>query len=768
MKKINKLYYRLKSFLGAGSQKRFMRYFFISGALVLTCVFILISASISIDYKNNIGNHYKQIASLISHNLDIFLKGLLVDTDSIIHSDVIIDNLSMSNKSHIDQSESEMMKEALSLDRQWREANEDNTLVSRVLHSPSSMLMRTYQDANQKLFKEVFITDKDGWLVGATKKITDFYQADELWWQEAYNNGRGKDYLSNIEYNDSARAWGFTLARPIFNENKKIVGIIKSIISHAYINELIQSENQLKAMHVSVVDCNGSVILDSVLVPGTLENKYDAHVVDTIRNNLHGGYCIGDNLVHKSALIGFYPVLNQLLDQNAIEWQVLCLQPLDVAITPVKRFLFIMIWLYVVSLIILYVVGISVSKTYIRTILYLKNAVEAVHNGNVSKKIVVRSNDEIERLAYLFNELRKMLNSREKLLGCRANEIAAICDIGKSVAYKKDYEDVVDKIVGLIVENRNMQVESISVTLYGADLVKNILLRKAQSGLMDGTSFVDIAQIDPEIASIVIDNKNTLSAPNVSQDKFIEEFLFMVYQHRGIHSAYMYPLVCKSGILGVLIIASVLPLSITSDEDTILRIVSELISLGVENEKLFKDMFEKHWEMYWLHEAALIMSSVSDFETVVSGITKIMMASCKAEKIVFIPISNSVEISKPGLVYEVYGGHTVPEKTEELIQVLKEYSIKKGRFTQACEHIDRNDPKLEKSAAWKQYKKSVSSDIVIPVYQKDNKSVIGVFFVFSQRDDLFTEERAQKLLSTYAQYVSTSFSNYSAIKNKKP
>ena len=35
------------------------------------------------------------------------------------------------------------------------------------------------------------LTDAKGAVIAATNKTSDYFQADERWWEEAYNNGKG-------------------------------------------------------------------------------------------------------------------------------------------------------------------------------------------------------------------------------------------------------------------------------------------------------------------------------------------------------------------------------------------------------------------------------------------------------------------------------------------------------------------------------------------------------------------------------------------------
>ena len=52
----------------------------------------------------------------------------------------------------------------------------------------------------------------------------------EDWWKEAYNQGMGKSYYGEIEYDDSARAEAISLYTPIMEpETGKAIGVMKAV-----------------------------------------------------------------------------------------------------------------------------------------------------------------------------------------------------------------------------------------------------------------------------------------------------------------------------------------------------------------------------------------------------------------------------------------------------------------------------------------------------------------------------------------------------------
>ena len=78
------------------------------------------------------------------------------------------------------------------LDDQWQIAdannNNDDMLVANVLHNELASELLQFQGKFPENV-EVFLTNQQGIDIAATNRPSDYYQADEEWWQTAYQKG---------------------------------------------------------------------------------------------------------------------------------------------------------------------------------------------------------------------------------------------------------------------------------------------------------------------------------------------------------------------------------------------------------------------------------------------------------------------------------------------------------------------------------------------------------------------------------------------------
>jgi hypothetical protein len=72
---------------------------------------------------------------------------------------------------------------------------------------------------------EVFVTDTKGALVATSGKTTDYYQADEDWWQAVEQGGPRSFYFSGLEYDQSSGFMSFSMVCPILNAKQQLIGV---------------------------------------------------------------------------------------------------------------------------------------------------------------------------------------------------------------------------------------------------------------------------------------------------------------------------------------------------------------------------------------------------------------------------------------------------------------------------------------------------------------------------------------------------------------
>ena len=83
-------------------------------------------------------------------------------------------------------------------------------------------------------FVELFATDARGQILGATEKTTDYWQADEAWWQRGFEQRFNHVYVEGIHYDDSARVYSVDVSAPIRDwrhPGEPPAGVVKGVLN---------------------------------------------------------------------------------------------------------------------------------------------------------------------------------------------------------------------------------------------------------------------------------------------------------------------------------------------------------------------------------------------------------------------------------------------------------------------------------------------------------------------------------------------------------
>ncbi len=165
------------------------------------------------------------LESIFSRELYAVLKRRLELLVKLAEHPAVIEAVRTANKEQSKLSQASIDK----LDKEWKESRGPSDLVKRLMTNQCARVLAEFQDS-QSGFPEIFVTDKRGLIVATTNMTSDYYQADEPWWSEAWNEGRGKAYYGRIEYDDSAGHEAISLYAPVKDpETGELIGIIKAV-----------------------------------------------------------------------------------------------------------------------------------------------------------------------------------------------------------------------------------------------------------------------------------------------------------------------------------------------------------------------------------------------------------------------------------------------------------------------------------------------------------------------------------------------------------
>jgi hypothetical protein len=143
----------------------------------------------------------------------------------------IVNAVRVSNEKNKLISEDEIQR----MDAEWQASKTVTSFIAQFMSNPTALQLVAFQKIHPE-FKEIFVTDASGLNVGQTDKTSDYYQADESWWLDSYDNGRGSVSHGSIEFDESSQTEAISLYVPVMDGGKAI-GVFKGVLDLSAISD---------------------------------------------------------------------------------------------------------------------------------------------------------------------------------------------------------------------------------------------------------------------------------------------------------------------------------------------------------------------------------------------------------------------------------------------------------------------------------------------------------------------------------------------------
>lgn len=112
------------------------------------------------------------------------------------------------------------------LDRDWNQLRESDPVLSNIINNPSAEVMRNWI-AKISIQGEGLLTGRNGGLVAATEKTTDFWQGDEAQFLKAINLPVGEVFFQSEMLDESTHLMLIKVSTPVYNPRaKNAVGVL--------------------------------------------------------------------------------------------------------------------------------------------------------------------------------------------------------------------------------------------------------------------------------------------------------------------------------------------------------------------------------------------------------------------------------------------------------------------------------------------------------------------------------------------------------------
>jgi GAF domain-containing protein/HAMP domain-containing protein len=548
------------------------------------------------DVGANLTAQAESRALIVGETLARELQGL----QSFGLNKLIQDRVERSSTSYTDDP-TEIQSQIAFLDQQWRAAdaanNDNNPLVHGVLNEIISSEFRKYRDTFPENV-EVFVTDQYGANVGATNRTSDYYQADEDWWQGAYNNGDGAIYIGQPAFDESSETYASIIAIPLYSYNtNEIIGILRTTVDLTAITDVLAAVQIGQTGQVELYVADGQKIPaeGGGVVPG--DPNALALPADS-PNYAETNYDNQPSLVSRAPVTTLnaetFPIISQL------GWSLVVHQDRQESLTPVANQTRTVTFISLILISLATLAAFFVSQLLASPVQSLTAVAEQITSGDLGARATITTQDEIGTLASSFNrmtgQLQDTLAGLEKRVAertadvelarlvseHRAQQLQAISEVSRIIST----EQRLDILLPLVTRLASERFDFYHVGIFFVDSTKQFAVFQASNSEGGRKMLARGHRLEVGMTGIVGTVAQTGKA-RIALDVGSDATFFDNPDLPETRSEMALPLIFRGEIIGVLDVQSTKPGAFTEDDVNILSILADQTAIAIENARLF-------------------------------------------------------------------------------------------------------------------------------------------------------------------------------------
>lgn len=295
----------------------------------------------------------------------------------------------------------------------------------QALNGPMSVRLKNYASEDDQI-AEIFVTDRYGGLVAASGKTTDFFQADETWWQDASKGEKGLELLRDVSFDESSGILALDMTTSIKDKKGNVIGFAKQSVNTEEFFKLLDHYTFKETGHAVLLNSYGDVLFHEGVNPLSVK-VFDEKTLQKVLYDKRGWIMLPGSSLHRhKILVGRAKVDFSALETGSVQWYVITTLDEKEFFHPLKRVIAILSLSGSAFFLFFFLLGYFLSKKLVDPTRQLHKAILEVQKGNWDYPLEIHTGDEVEELADSFRALIKHLRQRQLDLAKAREEVEAL------------------------------------------------------------------------------------------------------------------------------------------------------------------------------------------------------------------------------------------------------------------------------------------------------------------------------------------------------
>jgi GAF domain-containing protein/HAMP domain-containing protein len=606
---------------------------FVSLGIILTAAFMVLtyinSRSLESGLRERIGAEFESLAkSQIDHLADILSEQMTM-LRSITLIDNVRDDVARATAQYSGNA-AEIADYLAARDRLWQGATNRGSLILSVVDPDQNDLAAQLLDFTATFpdHIEIFVTDRYGGLVAATRRPSEYYQADEEWWQATYSGGTGALFVGQPALDASTGQNAVAIAAPIMSDAGEVIGTIHSTFGMNAIQEAVNNVVFGDTGTATLVNSNSIAIADAhpehlgQLMPLSWTSA-ERTQFDTLQS-YEGPDEEGNPAILGQATISLAEVVDEAEAEaiHSLGWTLVIHQTEEEAYTPVRDSSAVSILAATLFGTVAITLAMIVARGIVNPIVRLVMTARQMAEGDLDVRAAVRRRDETGELAEAFNAMADRVAVTVRTLEYSVDErtrgLLAAAEVSRATTEMLDMDVLLPQVVNLALDAFRLYY----VGLFLLDEEKEYAILRAGTGeagnmMMQGRHKLGFGS-DSMIGQCVATGE-----PRIALDVGTEATRFVNPFLPDTRSEMALPLRSRGQVIGAMTIQSSREAAFSEADIAVMQTMADQVAVAIDNARLFSQAQSALDEMQATHQRYLTrawsdyarVARATDYET---------------------------------------------------------------------------------------------------------------------------------------------------------